>query len=165
MMVPPRYEMIVPFILALSALVVALLSQYGFGKHPCDLCITQRIPYGVVLFAACAGFFVHQRRNTVVLLWLIIIIAFITTAGIGAYHAMVELGWVKGPDSCSAKTAATASLDMMKAQILGAPLVSCANVSVSFLSVSMAGWNAIYAIGCAIISSILINKRRIISYE
>ncbi len=156
----PRYSTVVPFALALGALVVALISQYGFGKHPCDLCITQRIPYGVVMVAACAAFFTHKRHNLHMLFWLVIIVAFLATAGVGVYHAMVELGWIEGPDSCSAKAAATTSLDAMKAQILGAPLVSCSNVSVSFLGVSMAGWNALYATICAAISAFLMNKQR-----
>ena len=146
---------LIPFALAAGALGVALISQYGFGKHPCDLCILQRIPYLVVMVAAVALLVVAKSRTMCLALWGVVIVAFLATCGIGAYHAMVELGWIAGPDSCSAQSGATDSLAAMKAQIMGAALVSCNNVSVSFLGISMAAWNALYALGCAGVSVFL----------
>jgi disulfide bond formation protein DsbB len=147
-----RYYPVIPACLAASALGVALISQYGFDKHPCELCITQRIPYVVVIVVACLMRLCRKQARFQRVLWVIVIGGFLATAGVGAYHAMVELGWVAGPDSCSAAKGTTDSLEAMKAQIMGAALVSCSNVSVAFLGVSMAAWNTLYAAGCALVS-------------
>lgn len=154
-----RTPLLLPLCFAVDALAIALLSQYGFGTYPCDLCIMQRYPYGVVIAVASIGL-LFARYRTSFWLWFIIIAAFMTTAGTASYHFGVEQGWVTGPDSCSTSSEGLESLDALKAQILGAALVSCADVGASFLGLSMAGWNALYATFCTIITFILYKKVR-----
>jgi disulfide bond formation protein DsbB len=37
------------------AIIMALISQYGFGLYPCHLCIWQRIPYIFVIILTIIG--------------------------------------------------------------------------------------------------------------
>ncbi len=153
-----RHPALLPLCGGLGALGMALLSQYGFGTHPCDLCIMQRYPYGVVAALALLALWAHRKPPLRLILWLAIIAAFLTTSGIASYHFGVEQGWVAGPDSCSTNTQGGQDLDSLRAQIMGAPLVSCSDVGASFLGLSMAGWNAFYGLGCALFSMIIYRR-------
>jgi disulfide bond formation protein DsbB len=33
-------------------LAFALISQYGFHLHPCELCLAQRVPYALIVLVA-----------------------------------------------------------------------------------------------------------------
>ncbi len=145
-----RYPFLIPLGLASAAVGMALLSQYGFGTHPCDLCLLQRYPYAVIVALGLAGLAIKHSRFRQGLYYLILL-AFLTTGGIAAYHVGVEQGWVKGPSGCSIEASGSSSLDALKAEILGAPLVSCSDVGASFLGLSMAVWNALYALACMIL--------------
>jgi disulfide bond formation protein DsbB len=130
-------------LLAASAapLGLALLSQYGFGLHPCELCIWQRYPYGALIAVALLALawprFIKQALITSLLLWA-------TEAALAAYHVGVEQGWWASASGCSAN-AASASLEALKAQIMGAPLVACDQPELVVLGLSMAGWNVLYS--------------------
>ncbi len=41
--------------ISVAALVAALISQYGFGMQPCELCLYQRIPFAVVILLSVLG--------------------------------------------------------------------------------------------------------------
>jgi disulfide bond formation protein DsbB len=152
--------LVIPLLLAAGALCMALISQYGFGTHPCHLCLLQRYPYGLILLICAAGLVFRTRYPTLTRhMLLLCIAAFIATSGIGAYHFGVEQGWIDAPDSCAANVGGALTLEQLKAQILGAPLVSCADVGASFLGVSMAGWNVLYGIASAICSLYLWKRR------
>ncbi len=137
-----------PILLGSAALGAALISQYGFGAHPCDLCILQRYPYLMVIVASAIGWLIAPKYQTFIRIG--IVIGFLTTLAIAAYHSAVEQGWVKGPSGCTVSLDKVSSLESLKQQILGSPLVSCGEISVSFAGLSMASWNALYALFAAV---------------
>lgn len=143
-----RLPLLIPLALAAAALGMALLSQYGFGTHPCHLCVLQRYPYGVVMVVAAFAL-VLRRRALIRPILLLSALAFLTTGGIGAYHVGVENGWIEASDACAADTSVVADIDALRAQILSAPLVSCTDVGASFAGVSMPVWNVLYALTAA----------------
>ncbi len=44
-------------------------------------------------------------------------------------------------------------------EIMNVPLVRCDEVQFSFLSVSMAGWNAIISLGSAVVIAVLLRRK------
>ncbi len=133
-------------LLAAGALGGALLSQYGFGYRPCDLCVLQRYPYAAIAVIGVASYLLAARRPRLArALRGLIIALFVLEAALAAYHVGVEQGWIAGPSACSGGTTAT-SLEALRAQLLSAPLVSCRDVRFSFLGLSMAAWNILYAL-------------------
>ena len=134
---------------SLAALGGALLSQYGFGFRPCDLCLMQRYPYAVIAVLGVAGTLLARRFPRLLLpLCLLLAALFMLDAGIAGYHVGVEQGWIDGPSACSGG-AAVATIDELRAQIFGAALVSCKDASFVFLGLSMAAWNMLYALAGA----------------
>jgi disulfide bond formation protein DsbB len=138
-------EVAVAAIISLVALASALVSQYIFTAAPCDLCIYQRYPYIFIIGIALISKIIKAKKLTVNL----IIIGFFATASIAIYHVGVEQGLVNEPTSCATGSLKSGSLEELRAAILNAPKVSCKDVKISFLGLSMAAWNAIYAL-CAI---------------
>lgn len=137
----PRALLLFSALASSLALAVALTMQYAFAMHPCHLCILQRYPYAIVALLGIAGAFapVPWRR------WALLACAlcFAVGTGIAAWHGMVERGVVEASASCTAGVAEGASLEELRAQIMGAPLVSCSQPLMRVMGVSLAEWNAL----------------------
>ncbi len=143
-----------------AMLGTALVSQYGFSLHPCHLCILQRYPYAAVMALGLGGaLFARKPKHWQALIWLNLLI-WLIGAGIAGYHAGVEAGVFPGPESCTTSGGADDSLEALRAEILNAPLVSCAQAMAHFLGLSMAAWNAIGAVLLAVITVFLLRRRK-----
>ena len=134
---------------SLLFLAVALVSQYGFGLFPCELCIAQRVPYGLIALVAAP--FLLKRFSDVArrrVLWLCVLL-FLADSGIAFYHTGVELHWFPGPSGCTSSTEPQ-TLEEMRRAIMEAELVSCDQPMAHVLGLSMAAWNGIAALGAAL---------------
>ena len=135
---------------SMFSLVAALISQYGFGLVPCELCIAQRIPYGIVIVVALGGMMsikyqaAHYTKSRV--LTYLIILAFLTGSGIATYHSLVEKHLVKGPDACtSSGSNENLSIEDMLKKIQSAPLVACDQPQWQWHGITMAMLNAVWS--------------------
>ncbi len=137
---------------AVVALAGALTSQYGFGLHPCDLCIYQRIPYAIIIVLALIGVIVSKHRGLLGIILVLAALLYLIDGGIAVYHAGVEWGIFEGPDSCSFK-AGGGSLEDIRNRLMNAPLVSCKDTTFELFGLSMAGWNVLYAFAGALLSA------------
>lgn len=135
------------FVLAVLPLAVAYGSELFFGLHPCPMCYWQRVPYGVIIVLALLARFVPSAGFQLATLWLSVL-AFVVAAGLGAFHAGVEWQWWEGPTTCGGGLDASGSAADILAQLKAAASVSCSEAAVRVLGISMAGWNALYAIAC-----------------
>lgn len=131
---------------AVAALAIAFAFQYGAGLRPCVLCVYQRYPYGVVIVLAAASLLVDGRWRA--LLLGLAAVALLVDAGIAGFHVGVEMGWWEGTTSCGGGGGAT-TLEALKQQVMSAPLVRCDEVAWSFLGLSMAAWNGLFALALA----------------
>jgi len=129
-------------VLASGTLGAALVSQYVFGLQPCELCLWQRWPYVAAILFGLAAVFVPARLRATLLI--LAALAFVATAGIGVFHFGVEQHWWAGLPSCSGGTSAS-TVDELRAQLMGKPIVRCDDIAFQFLGLSMAGWNVIAA--------------------
>lgn len=132
-------------LLSLAPLSLALLSQYGFGLFPCELCIYQRVPYVLLIVAMLAWSFTAQPKRPV---WVLGVAGFMATALIAGFHMGVEYGWWEGLGGCTSQLDAS-SLDELRNQLLQAP-ASCKDPAFMLFGLSMAGWNALYGLGAAL---------------
>jgi disulfide bond formation protein DsbB len=144
--------------LSLFALGFALISQYGFDLFPCDLCILQRWPYLAAIILAVGMVLLRKNRRIVIATGISSILAFFTTAGIALYHTGVEQGWIKGPTGCTQSGEIAGNMEELKAQIMSSPLISCEDTLFEFLGLSMAAWNAVYAVAGAVLIGILLRN-------
>ena len=130
------------FLCSAGPLGLALLSQYGFGLHPCELCLWQRYPYGVLIALALLALALPRKLRSVMI---ISILAWAVEAALAFYHVGVEQHWWSSASGCTASGGA-ASLADLKAHIMNAPLVFCDQPELVVFGLSMAGWNVLYSL-------------------
>ncbi len=123
----------------------ALISQYGFGLHPCHFCLLQRYPY-LVTIAMGALLLALPRMG---LKWRFAlalgILATAATGVLGLIHTGIERRWLQYSGGCVADISTGQSLDDLRNAIMNAPIVACNEVTASFAGLSMASWNALWA--------------------
>ncbi len=126
-----------------ALLLGALAFQHWGGLQPCVLCLWQRWPHVVAIAAGFVGMFLirHGSREPAGWATLLAALALAVTAGIGAYHAGVELHWWEGTASCGATGPTGTSAAALRDRLLAAPVVRCDEIAWSLLGISMAGWN------------------------
>jgi disulfide bond formation protein DsbB len=130
----------------------ALGSQYIGGLYPCEMCHWQRWPhYAAIVIAVLAFGLPSSRRPLVVLA----AIAILGSGLIGAFHAGVEYHWWQGITACSQTAAGSTMADILKA-----PIVRCDQAQWTLGGISLAGFNAIFSIGGAILILAAMRKAR-----
>ena len=122
-----------------SALLLAgaFVFQF-FGYLPCEMCLWQRWPHAVAVVIGVIALAVPGRALPV-----LGALAAATTSGIGVFHAGVEKGWWPGPTSCTGGGSGGLAGDLLSTD--GPRLIMCDQVSWELLTISMAGWNAIFS--------------------
>ncbi len=110
----------------------ALVSQFGFGLHPCEMCYWQRWP--------------HQAA---------IVLAIAISGVIGVFHAGVEYGFWEGLTTCSTGVSGPVSLS----DIMAAPITRCDVPQWTLFGVSLAGFNAIFSLAGAAFVLTLLRRR------
>ncbi|MEL7464299.1 MAG: disulfide bond formation protein B [Pseudomonadota bacterium] len=140
-----------------AVLGAALFSQYVGGLAPCPMCIWQRWPHAIAIALAALALLLVPRPASRLVAKAALgagALALLVGAGIGVFHAGVELGYWEGPSTCVGGDISTLSTEALIAQIQGAPLVRCDEIAWSFAGVSMAGWNAILSLGLAALTAL-----------
>ena len=146
-------------VLAFAVLAIggAWYSQLVWGLAPCELCLLQRWPYyiGVPLAAVTAALaFRAEPSKLVALLFSLLALIFLVSAGLAAYHAGVEWGFWPGPSTCTGQYVAPASTDdFLKSLDAGAP-VRCDEAAIRILGLSLAGWNVLASLAVAGIAAL-----------
>jgi disulfide bond formation protein DsbB len=126
----------------------ALGSQYIGGLFPCEMCHWQRWPHEA---AIAFGLMALLARDAGIrrLFVLMAALAILASGLVGIFHAGVEYKWWDGITACT-RVPGTGGGNIM-AEIYAAPLVSCNQPQWTLGPVSLAGFNAIFSIGGALL--------------
>ncbi len=134
-------------------LAAAFIAQYVFLLAPCHLCILQRWPYAGVILIGLLGPELTKNTKHLRLLLLLCIALFLVGGGIAFYHAGVENGLFPGPSSCTSTSTGNETIEELRAQIMGAPLVSCDQPLGHLLGLSLAVWSTLIYLFLTILAS------------
>lgn len=120
---------------------------------PCPLCYNQRQAYWVAAGLAVIALVVRYRGPASRMLFafnLLIGIAFLTGAGVAAYHSLVEWGILPAPETCAVTTDGIGDLSNL-AERLSNPIAvpSCAEPLWDIFGITMANLNFLGAIALA----------------
>ena len=133
----------------------ALISQYGFGLYPCEMCWWQRYPHIAAIVLALLALTMKGKGagDLAVILAAICIGA---SGLIGGFHAGVEYGWWEGVTSCATVAAGGNPLDA----IMNAPVIRCDVAPWSLLGISLAGFNFLFSMAGAVLVFAWLGKGR-----
>ena len=76
------------FIISLVSIISAYFIEYFLGHQPCNLCLIQRIPYGLSVILISLNYFFKKNEIFVILL---LIIIFTFSLIISLYHFGIDI--------------------------------------------------------------------------
>ena len=81
------------FLFSFIALISAFFIEYILGHQPCNLCLIERIPYGLSIMIIMAIFLIRKNHRFLILL---LILTFTFSFAISFYHFGIEQGFFSG---------------------------------------------------------------------
>lgn len=137
-----------------AMLATAVFYFQGYmGLQPCPLCLQQRYWHWAVIGVSALAFIATSLQPKWIN-WAIVIVglALLGSAAMGAYHVAVEQGWVVAQCDVGggAVDASQLGLGNLPDGDLRPP--RCDEIVWSFIGISMAGWNAIISLFLALAS-------------
>ena len=131
------------FLFSVIALSTAFFIEYILGHQPCNLCILERIPYGLSLVLISTIFILRKNEKFFILL---LIITFVFSLAISFYHYGIEQGFFKESAVCGVKdfTENITKEDLLKQ--LSEKTVSCKDVTFRILGLSLTSINIVVSI-------------------
>ena len=126
------------FFISLISLISAFFIEYVLGHQPCNLCLIQRIPYGLSLILLILNYF--QRKNEkfiILLLTLIFSFSFL----ISLYHFGIEQGFFDESAVCTMKNMSNIINKEELLKQLQVKTVSCKDVTFRIFGFSLTTFN------------------------
>jgi len=87
---------------SLISIISAYFIEYILGHQPCNLCLIERIPYGLSVFFIIFNYIFKKGDKFIILL---LILLFIFSSLISVYHLGIEQGFFKESAVCGVKSA------------------------------------------------------------
>jgi len=128
----------------------ALVSQYVGGLYPCEMCMWQRWPHLVAIFFALDAIALRSKPALSAIFATLAALTIAVSGAIGAFHAGIEYGWWEGLTACSSTITGATTAEMLDS-IMAAPLTRCDVAPWSLFGISLAGYNAIFSLGAALL--------------
>jgi len=130
-------------LLSFVALISAFFIEYILGHQPCNLCLIERIPYGLSIIIIMAIFLIKKKQKFLVLL---LILTFIFSFAISFYHYGIEQGFFKETLVCEAKnlTESINKEDLLKQ--LSEKTISCRDVTFRIFGLSLTSINIVISL-------------------
>ncbi len=143
--------------LAITAIAAATLAGAWFFQlvldiRPCPLCLEQRYAYylAIPLGALTALAAAKDLARAAVLGGLVVLaLAALGNAGLGAYHAGVEWHFFKGPTDCTGPIGDLGSAGTLLQRLDTVKVIRCDEVQWRFLGLSLAGYNVLISLSMA----------------
>ena len=128
--------------LSIAILASALIIEYGFGFQPCNLCIIERIPYGLAIITLILNFIFRKNQ---VFFSILLILLFLFSFLISVYHFSIEQGLIEETTLCKSKNLNLITKDEILSSFESLEL-SCKNVAFKILGLSLTTYNIILSI-------------------
>ena len=87
-------------VISFAALIFAYFVEHILGHQPCNLCIIERIPYGICIILIAMIFIIKKNQK---FLTLLLILTFVFSFTISVYHYGIEQGFFQESTVCNAR--------------------------------------------------------------
>jgi disulfide bond formation protein DsbB len=146
---PARTAALAITVIAAATLAGAWYFQLVLDIRPCPLCLEQRYAYylAIPLGALTALAATRNVARGVLLAGLVLLaLAALGNAGLGAYHAGVEWHYFKGPTDCTGPIGDLGSAGTLLQRLDTVKVIRCDEVQWRFLGLSLAGYNVLISL-------------------
>ena len=126
------------FLFSFIALISAFFIEYVLGHQPCNLCLIERIPYGLSIIIIMSIFLIKKNQKFLILL---LILTFIFSFSISIYHYGIEQGFFQESSVCGVNnlTESITKEDLLKQ--LSEKTISCRDVTFRIFGLSLTSIN------------------------
>ena len=131
------------FLISLISIISAFFIEYILGHQPCNLCLIQRIPYGLSVILIILNYFLKKNQQFVILL---LILIFCFSFIISFYHFGIEQGFFEESAVCGLKEMSGAISKEELLKQLQEKTVSCKDVTFRIFGFSLTTFNMIISI-------------------
>ena len=130
-------------IISFTALIFAYFVEHILGHQPCNLCIIERIPYGISIILIAIIFIIKKNQKFLILL---LILTFTFSFTISIYHYGIEQGFFEESTVCKARnfTENITKEDLLKE--LSKKTISCKDVTFRFFGFSLTSINVVLSL-------------------
>ena len=143
------YLKIILFISLLS-IISAFFIEHILGHQPCNLCLIQRIPYGLSIILIILNFLIKKNTHFIILL---LILVFSFSFIISFYHFGIEQSFFEESAICGVKDASNLISKENILNQLQNKIVSCRDVTFKIFGFSLTTINIILSFVLIIILS------------
>ncbi len=126
------------FLFSLIALISAYFIEHVLGHQPCNLCLIERIPYGLSIILIFTVFVLKKSEKFIVLL---LILTFVFSLSLSVYHFGIEQDFFQESTICKVKdfTENITKEDLLKQ--LNERVISCKDVTFKIFGLSLTSIN------------------------
>ena len=125
-------------IISLVSIISAYFIEYALGHQPCNLCLIERIPYGLGLILIILNYTLIKNEKFIILL-LILIFAF--SLILSFYHFGIEQGFFVESTVCTFKNTADIISKEELLKMLNENTISCKDVTFRIFGLSLTSIN------------------------
>ena len=145
------------FFISLISILSALFIEHFLGHQPCNLCLMQRIPYGLSIILIFLNYFLKKDQKFIVMLLALI---FSFSFVISFYHFGIEQGFFKESAVCTMENNSNIISKEEILKQLQVKIVSCKDVTFRIFGFSLTTLNMFINL-----ILILITSKIFIDYE
>ena len=125
---------------SIIALISAYFIEYILGHQPCNLCLIERIPYGISIILILTIFFLKKNEIFCILL---LILTFIFSFFISFYHFGIEQGFFQESAFCGVRDFTENITKESLLKELNKKIVSCKDVTFRIFGLSLTSINIV----------------------
>jgi len=125
------------------ALISAYFIEHILGHQPCNLCLIERIPYGLSIIFIIIIFIIKKNEKFFILL---LLLSFIFSLAISVYHFGIEQGFFQESIVCGVEniTQSITKEDLLKE--LNKKTISCKDVTFRIFGLSLTSINIVISL-------------------
>tara|TARA_Y100000816_G_scaffold85508_1_gene58801 strand:+ start:162 stop:650 length:489 start_codon:yes stop_codon:yes gene_type:complete len=131
------------FFISLISILSALFIEHVLGHQPCNLCLMQRIPYGLSIILIFLNYFLKKDQKFIVMLLALI---FSFSFVISFYHFGIEQGFFKESAVCTMENNSNIISKEEILKQLQVKTVSCKDVTFRIFGFSLTTFNMILSL-------------------
>ena len=128
------------FFISLISLIFAYFIEYILGHQPCNLCLIERIPYGLSVILTTL-ILIYKKNEKFLILLLILTFSFSFT--ISVYHYGIEQGFFQESAVCGVKNFTENLTKENLLNLLNEKTVSCKDVTFKIFGFSLTSINIV----------------------